>query len=163
VDLRSSFDEGELKAQAAELVERGLLEKDDVALIDWGGVVAFWTSPEGTEICARCADVRRELPFTFKLGNDDLAQLGLNNVLPVPEGEFILTQGVADLVVLGAKEIWLIDFKTDAVKAKDARAKAAEYRAQISLYALALERIYQKPVTRRGLYFLGARQLEWMQ
>ena len=69
---------------------------------------------------------------------------------------------MADLVLLGAEEIWLIDFKTDAVKALEVDAKVEEYRTQIALYARALEGIYHKPVTQRGLYFLAARQLEWV-
>ena len=163
VDLRGDFSEMALRKQAETLESGGLLERAEFDLIDWEAVGAFWESEVGREIRVRWSEVRRELPFTFKLKNDDLMSLGVENVLPVPNGEFVVTQGVADLVVLGKKEIWLIDFKTDSVTAKDVAAKAAEYRGQIALYALALERIYERPVTRRGLYFLAARKLEWLE
>ena len=81
----------------------------------------------------------------------------------IPAGEFVVVQGVADLVVLGSEEIWLIDFKTDAVKEREVGAKVEEYRAQIELYARALSGIYRRPVRRRGLYFLAARRLEWVE
>ena len=163
VDLRGDFSEAALRLQAGELVQRGLLKTEETKLIDWQSIAAFWESETGHAIRSRWSEVKRELPFTFQLRNADLAQLGMQNVLPVPAGEFIVTQGVADLVLLGATEIWLIDFKTDAVKTHDVPAKANDYRAQIALYALALQKIYGRPVTRRGLYFLSARALEWLK
>jgi ATP-dependent helicase/nuclease subunit A len=151
-----------LQRQAEDLVRRGLLEQEATRLIDWEAVADFWESETGREIRQRWNEVRRELPFTFRLGSTELARLGLKNVLPVPEGEFIVTQGVADLVVLGRGEIWLIDFKTDSVNEDDVKSKAEEYRPQIALYALALEKMFERPVTRRGLYFLSARKLAWL-
>jgi ATP-dependent helicase/nuclease subunit A len=163
IDLRGKLDESGLRAQAEDLVARALMKPDEVALIDWEGIAAFWTTDFGQEICRRTTEVRRELPFTFQLRNEDLTELGLEGALPVPPGEFIVTQGVADLVVFGEREIWLIDFKTDSVKPSEIVAKVAEYRAQVALYALALTRIYRKPVTRRGLFFIAAQRLEWME
>jgi ATP-dependent helicase/nuclease subunit A len=162
VDLRGEFGPVALQRQAEDLVRRGLLEQEATRLIDWEAVADFWESETGREIRQRWNEVRRELPFTFRLGSTELARLGLKNVLPVPEGEFIVTQGVADLVVLGRGEIWLIDFKTDSVNEDDVKSKAEEYRPQIALYALALEKIFERPVTRRGLYFLSARKLAWL-
>jgi ATP-dependent helicase/nuclease subunit A len=163
VALRGEFSEIALRKQAEALVRGGILDREELDSIDCEAIAAFWESVVGREIRERWNEVRRELPFTFKLGNDDLVNLGVESVLPMPEGEFVVTQGVADLVMLGEKEIWLIDFKTDSVTAKDVAAKATEYRGQIALYALALERIYGRAVTRRGLYFLAARRMEWLE
>ena len=68
--------------------------------------------------------------------------------------EFVVVQGVADLVVIQPEEIWLLDYKTDQVRPEmlDDRIKA--YTPQLAVYALALSRIYQRPVTRRWLHFL---------
>jgi len=144
-------------------VRKGLLENEDLALIDSEAIRAFWSSELGIEIRARAGEVRRELPFTFKLRSEDVKTLGAElNELAIPVDEFVVVQGVADLVVLSATEIWLIDFKTDSVKPSEVAAKADEYRTQIALYARALEEIYRRPVTRRGLYFLAARQLQWV-
>jgi ATP-dependent helicase/nuclease subunit A len=163
LNLSGGFDAKSLEAQAIDLARRGLLEEDDCSLIDFEAISAFWNSETGIEIRARAAEVRRELPFTFKLRNQDVAALsGETTEFAVPAGEFVVVQGVADLVVLSAGEIWLIDFKTDAVKPSEVGAKADEYRTQIALYARALEGIYRRPVTRRGLYFLAARRMEWL-
>ncbi|HVK57324.1 MAG TPA: PD-(D/E)XK nuclease family protein [Candidatus Kapabacteria bacterium] len=163
VDLRGDFTADALKKQADGLVSSGILLPEEITLVDLEAIAAFWESAAGKEIRARSSEVRRELPFAFKLGDEDLAALTKEDHAPVPVGEFIVTQGVADLVVLGRSEIWLIDFKTDTVKAPEVRRKAEEYRAQILLYSLALERIYRKPVTRKGLYFLSVRKLEWLE
>jgi len=65
--------------------------------------------------------------------------------------------------VILTKEIWLIDFKTDAVSGRQVKERAQTYAAQMRLYARALERIYKRPVTRAALYFLTARRLEQIE
>jgi ATP-dependent helicase/nuclease subunit A len=72
--------------------------------------------------------------------------------------EYIVVQGVIDLAVLLPEAIWLVDFKTDRVSEGDLDEHAARYRAQLALYALALERIYRRPVTERWLHFLHLRR-----
>ncbi len=67
-------------------------------------------------------------------------------------------QGVADLVVLLPEEIWLVDFKTDEVRADDLAGKTKIYELQLKLYASALAKIYSRPVTNCWLHFLAARK-----
>jgi ATP-dependent helicase/nuclease subunit A len=74
------------------------------------------------------------------------------------ENEFIVVQGVADLVVLLPKEIWLVDFKTDNMNGNDFSKKEQDYRKQLKLYARALAKIYSRPVTNCWLHFLSARR-----
>ena len=69
-------------------------------------------------------------------------------------------QGVADLVVFGPQEIWLLDYKTDHFDEAELAAKVHEHGPQLSLYALALERIYGKKVTRTWLHFLALGRTE---
>ena len=77
-----------------------------------------------------------------------------------PSAEFVIVQGVADLVVFGEKEIWLLDYKTDHFDAVELSAKVREHGPQLSLYAEALERIYGKKVTRTWLHFLALGRTE---
>jgi ATP-dependent helicase/nuclease subunit A len=83
---------------------------------------------------------------------------------PVPsfqtDGEFILVQGVADLVVFREQELWLLDYKTDHFPEAELPAKLREYGPQLSLYALALERIHRKRVTNTWLHFLALGRTE---
>lgn len=77
-----------------------------------------------------------------------------------PSAEFVIVQGVADLVVFGEKEIWLLDYKTDHFDAAELPAKVREHGPQLSLYAEALERIYGNKVTRTWLHFLALGRTE---
>jgi ATP-dependent helicase/nuclease subunit A len=74
------------------------------------------------------------------------------------EDEFVVVQGVADLVVLLPEEIWLADFKTDEIRQDGLPDKIKAYAPQLKLYAQALEKIYSRPVTERWLHFLSARK-----
>jgi ATP-dependent helicase/nuclease subunit A len=69
--------------------------------------------------------------------------------------EFVIVQGVIDLTVVMREEIWVLDFKTDHFAEADLDAKIRIYRPQLSLYALAIARIYGRPVTRRWLHFFA--------
>ena len=103
--------------------------------------------------------MRRALPFTARFTPAELSEI--MGRLDAPEavrelaGEFVVVQGVADLVVLRPAEIWLVDFKTDALASAELPAKTARYAPQIKLYAAALTKIYALPVTRRWLHFLA--------
>ncbi len=74
--------------------------------------------------------------------------------------EFVIVQGVADLVVLQPREIWLVDFKTDEVAAGALAGKVTLYAPQLRLYAAALEKIFARKVTLRALHFLAAGRTE---
>ena len=67
---------------------------------------------------------------------------------------------MADLVVLLPEEIWLVDFKTDELRREELPDRIKTYTPQLKLYALALEKIYSRPVTHRWLHFLAARRTE---
>src|SRR5690606_23501896 len=71
--------------------------------------------------------------------------------------DFKVIQGVIDLAVLLEDEIWIVDFKTDRLSEEEVDARAHEYRFQLRLYAHALTRIYNRPVTQAWLYFVAAR------
>jgi ATP-dependent helicase/nuclease subunit A len=72
----------------------------------------------------------------------------------LPEGEFVVVQGTIDLAVIRSDEMWILDFKTDALKESDVTFALNNYAPQLRLYASALSRIYQRPVTNRWLHFL---------
>jgi ATP-dependent helicase/nuclease subunit A len=123
-------------------------------------LAAFWNSDFGKKIRANAADVKRELPFTAKFSPKELDEiLGTKSGANL-ENEFVVVQGVADLVVLLPKEIWLVDFKTDEIRANELPEKIKMYSPQLKLYALALAKIYSRPVTNCFLSFLSAQKTE---
>ncbi len=145
----------DLAAEADRLVHENYLSAEERAVLDLAALAAFWASPAGQKILARSGDVRRELPFTARFSPAELAPITRAPLDPALAGEFVIVQGVADLVVLLPDEIWLLDFKTDDLTPRELPEKVRLYTPQLQLYAAALEKIFTRPVTWRALHFLS--------
>ena len=149
-----------LKAEANRLEQAKVLSAEERAALVLGDIASFWNSEPGRKIRAHAANVRRELAFTARFSPAELAALtGVKSTSGL-ENEFVVVQGVADLVVLLPEEIWLVDFKTDDVRPAGLPEKTRLYAPQLKLYARALEKIYARPVAKRWLHFLAARRTE---
>ncbi len=134
-----------LEAEASRLEQEKALSADERGILDLKAVAGFWSSKTGKEIQKQAANVRRELAFTAKFSPAELSEIiGAKSAAGL-ENEFIVVQGVADLAVLLPKEIWLVDFKTDEVRAGDLPQKMKLYAPQLKLYARALAKIYSRP------------------
>ena len=161
VALKKTGDITALEMEAKRLAQEKILSPDECAVLDLEALADFWNSPAGLKIRAQPPDsVKRELPFTARFSPAELAEItGLKTEAGL-ENEFVVVQGVADLVVLLPKEIWLVDFKTDQVHADELPEKTRFYGPQMKLYASALAKIYTRPVSNCWLHFLSARQTE---
>ena len=108
----------------------------------------FLASPLAEEI-RRSPRVLREYPFTLLV---DGKAWGLRD-----SGEdAILLQGVVDCCFETEEGLAVVDFKTDALRTREEiRRRAEEYRPQLEAYSLALERVLERKVVRRVLYFLA--------
>ena len=176
VDLARVDSVPELEAEARRLEREGVLLPAERAALDLETIASFWASAIGRKLLGHREKIHRELPFTARLSGAELAMLlgaqpahvaagaappgpanVLGNLAGLPD-EFVIVQGVVDLAVMLPDEIWLLDFKTDAVSEADWRMKAREYAPQLKLYAHALSRIYHRPVTHCGLHFLSVRR-----
>ena len=151
---------GDLAAEAGRLVRENYLSPEERAALDLASLAAFWTSTIGREILAHGGEVRRELPFTARFSPVEIAQITGAKINPQLAEEYVIVQGVADLVVLRPDEIWLVDFKTDQLKPRELPEKISLYTPQLRLYALALERIFPRKVTLRALHFLALGRTE---
>jgi ATP-dependent helicase/nuclease subunit A len=145
-------------AEAKRLEKENYLSPEEAAALDVEALADFWESPIGKKIRANASFIRRELPFTARFGPDELDTILRKDSPSDLKDEFIVVQGVADLVVLMPKETWLLDFKTDDVDTKELPEKIKTYSPQLQLYARALEKIYSRPVTNSWLHFLAARK-----
>jgi len=145
----------ELKAEAERLVQQGSLSRDEAALLDFRSLAKFWHSEIGERIRAKKDAIRRELRFTARLSGSEITELVGGPVAPDLADEFVVIQGIVDLAVLLPQEIWLVDFKTDALKAYELTDKTRLYEPQLKLYSRALSEIYRRPVSNAWLYFLS--------
>jgi ATP-dependent helicase/nuclease subunit A len=146
----------DLAAEAGRLARDNYLSAEEFAALDLSALAAFWKSDLGKKIITHAAQVRRELPFTARFSPAELEKITGKKAVPELGNEFVVVQGVADLVVVLPDEIWLVDFKTDAVGKKELPEKVNVYRPQLLLYAAALEKIFQRKVSQRALHFLAA-------
>ena len=109
---------------------------------------------EGEAFAKICAadEVLRELAFITALPAEAvLAAQGTEGVRA--EGEQVLVQGIADLVLVYPDHLELLDYKTDRRKTEADFLRA--YRAQLNLYALAIDkRFAPKKVTYKGIFSL---------
>ena len=69
-------------------------------------------------------------------------------------GEIIL-QGVVDLILIRENEIFVLDYKTGKIDDE----KFKRYSFQISAYADAIERAYEKKVTKKILCLIDEKKL----
>jgi ATP-dependent helicase/nuclease subunit A len=158
VALENTTDIAALKSETNRLEQEKVLSADERAALALEDIAAFWNSEPGRKIRAQAANVRRELAFTARFSPAELEAITGAKSAPGLEDEFVVVQGVADLVVLLPEEIWLADFKTDEVRPAELPEKTRLYAPQLKLYAHALEKIYSRPVTERWLHFLAARK-----
>jgi ATP-dependent helicase/nuclease subunit A len=158
VSLESVGGIASLEAEASRLEKKRVLSADEREALDLKAVAAFWNSDTGQTIRRQAANAKRELAFTAKFSPEELSETVGTKLSPDLENEFIVVQGVADLVVLLPKEIWLVDFKTDDVRAGDLPGKIKTYTPQLRLYASALAKIYARPVTNCWLHFLSGQK-----
>jgi ATP-dependent helicase/nuclease subunit A len=150
----------DLRQETERLAREGVLSEQEIERLDLAALLAFWQSEIGRRIQGRAAHVHRELAFTARFTPRELREFTGVTALPAGalEDEFVVVQGVADLVVLLPEEIWLLDFKTDEISGDELSSRVKLHGPQLQLYAAALERIYQRPVTEKWLHFLALRE-----
>jgi len=159
VPLERATSRLELKEEAERLSRAAILSEGELAALDFDALLAFWQSELGAKIRAQQArHVHRELPFTARMSRADLEALNLSVNAALADDEFVVVQGFADLAVILPEEVWLVDFKTDHVDSGELAAVVKFYEPQLKLYALALGRIYRRPVTESWLHFLSLKE-----
>ena len=110
-------------------------------------ILAFFQSDLGAVVLDKANRVLREWPFTYAHRTPDGAA-----------GEFVVVQGVIDVLVQTPQGLIVIDFKTDRVGRSDVAARAETYRGQVDLYARAAAAILRDKVLAKWLYFMVPRQ-----
>ena len=132
----------------AQLTAPEIADKLDVRRIR-----RFAESDAFARICA-AGEVLRELAFITALpASAVLAAQGSPAPDPETAKASVLVQGIADIVLVFPDHLELLDYKTD--RRKTEADYLAAYRAQLNLYAIAIEkRFAPKKVTYKGIYSL---------
>ena len=163
LSLAGAGEPDHLQAEVRRMAQENFLSADECGVLDLSAIAEFWNSSPGKKIQLQAANVQRELAFTAKFSPQELSKiLGTPSAAQL-ENEFVVVQGVADLIVLLPQEIWLVDFKTDKIHADESAGRQTRiYAPQLQLlYACALSKTYSRPVTNCWLHFLSARRTKW--
>jgi helicase-exonuclease AddAB, AddA subunit, Firmicutes type len=144
-----------IQVQGQELVLKEILTAEQEASLNYGAILQFLTSDIGREMKS-AGRVIRECPFSLALPAKDVypdwGKSGPDSV------EQVLIQGVIDCIFENGNGLTLLDYKTDRVTGRFPEAAAAKtelkrrYQVQLSLYRLAVEKIWKRQVTQLGLY-----------
>jgi ATP-dependent helicase/nuclease subunit A len=147
LDLKEPVTIKAIERTTARLVKEGALPENVAESVDADAILAFFKSDLGRIVFDKGNQVMREWPFTYA-----------QPVGGSPAREFVVVQGVIDMLVQTPKGLVVIDFKTDRVVGDEVMSRAEVYRRQVSLYADAAAAILKKPVAAKWLYFLTAHQ-----
>lgn len=139
-----------IRARLDEAVSRRLMTEAQREAVRPSRLAEFLQSPVGQRL-RRAETVKREWPFNALVRADEALS-------PAEAGRFageeLLVQGTIDCCFIEDGAWILLDYKTD--RSGDLDALRDHYRAQLSVYALALERITGIPVRQRLLCLLAS-------
>jgi len=178
--LCQGLDEDSIYREVARLCKLGFVDAKIVGNLDISRICTFFQTPTGKLLANFPGKVSREVPFTIRfpvnllksrVGEQDTAGLSQTSTKPpVPNfvqrlddaekgvhganSDFIVIQGVIDVLFEGEDGLIVLDYKTDDISLSEIPFATKRYSMQISLYALAAERILQKPVKKASLVFL---------
>ena len=131
----------------ASLLQRRLLSEPQAEAVDCEKLLRFLRSPLAREI-RESGYVLREYRFALLVPATVYEpQAG--------QGEEMLLQGVVDCCFETADGLVVVDFKTDRIRPGEEAQRAEMYRPQLEAYAHALERVLEKKVCRRVLWFFA--------
>ena len=139
-----------IRARLDEAVSRRLMTEAQREAVHPARLAEFLQNPVGQRL-RRAETVKREWPFNALVRADEALS-------PAEAGRFageeLLVQGTIDCCFIEDGAWILLDYKTD--RSGDLDALRDHYRAQLSVYALALERITGIPVRQRLLCLLAS-------
>ena len=142
-----NFSNRDVRGQMQLLLTRELITQEQADAVDVASLERFLNSKLAEEI-RQGRNLLREYRFTQLLeasAYDSSAQAG----------DHILLQGVVDCCFETDQGLTVVDFKTDRVRTdEELEERVQRYRNQLGAYSLALEKVLEKKVVRRALYFL---------
>jgi len=156
LDLSKPVTERAVEQIKAKLLADGVMTASVAANVSAAAIVKFFETEPGRAALDRSNIVLREWPFTFAVPADDV----LKSLFPAPyaiasaSDETIVVQGVVDMVIESLTGLLVVDFKNDNITVSEVTGRAALYRQQLDFYSRAAEKILNKKVKSKWLYFL---------
>jgi len=129
--------------------------------IDIESILKFFKSEIGQTILNKSNRVEREWPFTLAVPasqweNEIEGLTDLAGKMPATREDFVIVQGIIDLIIKTPQGLMILDFKTDDVTQDEIPKRAQMYKKQLELYGQAAASITGQKVISKCLYFLRA-------
>ena len=131
---------GQIGAQLDGFTAAGRMQPSQREAISTDIIARFFCRAVGQRLLM-AETVRREWPFNVMVR---MSEALLPEEMTTKDDREILVQGALDCCFIEDDKWVLLDYKTD--RSDDAEALTARYRNQLRLYALALERVTERPV-----------------
>ncbi len=132
------------RGELEKLRERHMLTNAEADSVKPEAIAALVGSPLGKRMLA-AKELRREFKFSLLIPAEELLE-------GAGEDELLL-QGVVDCLFDEGDGLVIVDFKSDNVTKMTQPAAARRYAPQLGAYAKAMERIFERPVAQKLLYF----------
>ena len=147
LDFSCPADEQLVRAQIEQMRAQRKLTDEQAEAVDIHAIMRFLSSPLAARV-RRSGAVEREYRFSLLRPVRELAD--------VDADDKVLLQGVVDCFFEEDGALVVVDFKTDRVSPAQLAERAERYRPQLEAYSMALERVMERPVKERVLYFFAA-------
>ncbi|MBS5650799.1 MAG: helicase-exonuclease AddAB subunit AddA [Clostridiales bacterium] len=150
LDFSQTVSREQIEAEVARMAQQHLLRAEEAEAVNTAALAVLFASPLGLELrSAPKGKLWREYRFSVLERVDKY-------LLKLDSDDEVLLQGAVDCFFETADgSLTVVDFKTDRIAPGGEREKAEEYRPQLTAYSDVLERIFERPVTRRILYFFA--------
>lgn len=148
IDFHCGAAENEVRKEISRILLHRRITPAQAEAIRVDEVAMLLSSPMG-DLLRKADELHREYRLSLLL---DAKELDENAAV----GEQIMLHGVVDCWWENEDgTVTVLDFKTDRVRGKALETRAEEYRPQVESYCRALERILEKRVSEKLLYFFS--------
>ncbi len=159
LDFTGADSPKQVKEQIQQMLADGKISPDTADCVQYSKIAAFFATDLGRKaaLAAREGTLHREQPFLFERpygGQDQSKEYTEDIRAGGREQDLQLVQGVIDLYFEYEGELYLVDYKTDRVKAgpEGERELAERYRVQLDLYAQALAKATGREPSYKYIY-----------
>lgn len=146
IDISKIIDQALIEETVKNLADQNIIASDIANKIDKSAILEFFNSELGTIALDQKNKVFREWQFTCAQPADLFNEKC--------KDDFVIVQGMIDMLIQTNDGLIVIDFKTDNVNMENLPDRVNTYSPQIQLYAKAASDILNLPTIGRYLFFL---------
>jgi len=128
----------------SKLVNSRMIDKDSLSGISASKIFSCLKIPEFNQLVSNSDWLKKESEFYMLLGESDN---------PMDKST---VQGIVDLIISAGSELVIVDYKTGYLDSVSAKTK---YSKQLELYALEVEKIYNKKVSKKYILAIDMEKL----